>query len=379
MIRLISLILVSFIATACGGGGGDAYAGPPKIVPPISTLSYENRQWEGIYDPAIRPEEGKSANARAYFRYSDGSEGYIAMTLASWARNATIDTALPSPLKFWKKVNGAWVENNTAVYDSANSVPGCIHPRKVLAADFNKDGKIDFVIACHGWDVTPFPGERSRVVLSQPDGRWRMDYFSNTVAFQHGGTAGDLNGDGYPDVIMTSLGTLDIFINDGTGHFVKSNNYAIPQQRRAFHLELVDLNGDGKFDFVGGSHEWDDATRIIFNPGDNNFGGSLFNRPEEVIIPKVNEAQVIVDFLYVKSVNSLYILRTGGSGNRDPNFYKGMWLQKFNLTTRQSTVIYSNPTWQFPGRPGRNWFDWIVIDSGKIKSDYGNYLEFNIE
>jgi hypothetical protein len=206
-----------------------------------------------------------------------------------------------------------------------------------------------------------------------------MDYLSDTVAFQHGGTSADINGDGYPDLIMTNKDGVDVFINNRLGRFTRSTDLTIPQQRRAFHVELLDLNGDGKADLVAGSHEWDDATRIIINPGNNNFGGSLFNRPAEITIPGVPGAGVITDFLYVKSINALYITRTGDGQSNGTVFYEGLWVQKFDLTTRISTVVYANAGWVDPGRPNNKWFDWVVERNGNVQSDYGSVFQTPIQ
>lgn len=375
---ILSTLVVGLL-TACGGGGAStAPVDPPMVpIPPavVSQLSYENRHQAYSYTASV-PNIG---NARAVFKYPDGTLGLVINKLVSWPGNATFETAQPSTLAFYRQVNGQWVANTDSVFDAANSVAGCLHPRKAIAADYNQDGVVDFAIACHGWDATPFPGERSRVLLSQTDGRYRMDYLSSTVAFQHAGTAGDLNGDGYPDLIMTNKDGVDIFINDRTGHFTRSTDLTIPQQRRAFHVELLDLNGDGKADLIAGSHEWQDATRIILNPGNNNFGGTLFNRPTEIVIPAVPGAGVITDFLYVKSINALYVVRTGDGQSNGTVFYEGVWVQKFDLTKRISTVVYANPGWSEPSRPWNKWIDWVVEKDGFVHSDIGVLIQIPIQ
>lgn len=341
----------------------------------LSEFSYGNRHQLYSYTESL-PTFG---DARAIFKYSNGELGYVVVKLTNGPWNATFENRLPSTVHFYKQVNGQWVANTAAVFDAANSVPSCHHPRKAIAADFNQDGVIDFAIACHGWDARPFPGERSRVLLSQPSGQYRLDYLSPTVEFQHGGASADINGDGYPDLIMTNKNGVDVFINDRTGHFTKSSELTIPQQRRAFHVELLDLNGDGKFDLIAGSHEWEDATRIIINPGNNNFGGSLFNRPTEIVIPAVTGAGVIVDFLYVQSTNVIYVLRTGDGKAAGTRFYEGVWLQKFDLITRKSSTVYANPSWSEPGRPHNKWIRWIIERDGFITSDFGELIKISID
>jgi hypothetical protein len=384
-LKALSLALF-FGISACGGGGSDGSANAEPIarpgpVVPLSLLSYENRHTDYQYfDNERMPSvDNKHApDARAFFQYPDGSLGYIyhmLPTVGPW-NGYTIDQAQPGQWHIMKQTPaGEWVSNNSKI--RADSVPGCIHPRKIVAADYNQDGAVDFVIACHGWDATPYPGEKSRVVLSQGDGTYKMDYMSDTIGFQHSATAADLNGDGYPDLIVASMSNPDVFINDRTGHFVKTTS--VSTIGKASHLELLDLNGDGRFDIVTSNHEWQQPTQIIFNRGDNDFSGSLFNRPESLVIPAVPGAGVITDFLYVKSINALYVLRTGGSRQGDPEYYKGVWLQKFDLTTKISTVVYSDPNYldQF-GR--RGWIRWMLEKDGYVVGDYlGARLRVKIE
>jgi hypothetical protein len=375
----LSAILLLSLLTACGGGGASTAPVEPPVVPTppavVSQLSYDNSHQPYTYTATVP----LNSNARLVFKYPDGSLGLVLVKLTNGPWNATLENALPSTVNFYKQVNGQWIANTDTVFDAANSVIGCQHPRKAIGADYNQDGIIDFAIACHGWDAPPFAGERSRVLLSTSDGKYRLDYLSDTVGFQHGGASADINGDGYPDLIMTNKNQPDVFINDKTGHFTRSTDLTIPQQRRAFHVELLDLNGDGKFDMVAGSHEWEDSTRIIINPGNNNFGGSLLTRPTEIVIPPVPGGGVITDFLYVKSVNALYIIRTGDGQSNGTRFYEGVWVQKFDLTTRISTVVYANPNWTEPGRTNNGWIDWIVERDGNITANYGNLIQIPIQ
>jgi hypothetical protein len=136
---------------------------------------------------------------------------------------------------------------------------------------------------------------------------------------------------------------------------------------------LVDINGDGKFDVVAGSHEWQDRTQIVINPGNNKFANA-----QTITIPSVPGAGTIVDFVFTPSNNSVYILRTGDGQSNGTTFYEGLWLQKFSIDTRISTIVFANQSWtdsryQYP----RKWLRWIDEEGGFIVSNWGN--EFSVK
>jgi hypothetical protein len=83
--------------------------------------------------------------------------------------------------------------------------------------------------------------------------------------------------------------------------------------------------------------------------------------------------------LHVKSINALYILRTGDGQRNGTTFYEGVWVQKFDLSTRASTVVYANPSWTEPGRPWNKWIDWILEKDGNVQSDVGSLIQIPIQ
>jgi len=83
---------------------------------------------------------------------------------------------------------------------------------------------MDFFIADHGNDNEPFGGWPNTLVLSAPGGRL-VDASANLPAehgFTHAAAAGDVNGDGSPDLYVGNIccgAPPEILINDGGGHF----------------------------------------------------------------------------------------------------------------------------------------------------------------
>lgn len=79
----------------------------------------------------------------------------------------------------------------------------------------------------------------------------------------------DFNRDGYPDVaVVSGSSTIDIFLNDHTGHFSTYTSYSCP----SFGLPLaVDVNGDGWPDLVIANGNNGTTNSVLLNNGNGTF------------------------------------------------------------------------------------------------------------
>ncbi len=131
---------------------------------------------------------------------------------------------------FINQADGSFVQDDSKFV----SPIGVEHARQWLVDDFNQDGKDDFIIADHGFDAAPFPGEKNRLVFSNNAGLLEdvtANNLSTLSGFTHGVSSGDLNGDGFPDLFLNNASTepngffsaekeARLWINQGDGHFV---------------------------------------------------------------------------------------------------------------------------------------------------------------
>jgi hypothetical protein len=123
----------------------------------------------------------------------------------------------------------------------------------VQAADFNGDGKLDLVVAAFGWRKS---GEI--LYLENRTTDWSKPVFlPHVVDDRHGAIhvpVCDLNGDGKPDfvaLISQEHETIVAFLNEGNSRFRQETIYTAPHPAYGSSgIQLVDLNGDGRFDVL---------------------------------------------------------------------------------------------------------------------------------
>jgi hypothetical protein len=278
--------------------------------------------------------------------------------------NSTPSTAAPSIFRFYRRQGDTLVEAPELL--DAASVPGCIHPRKAVLADFNGDGRKDVFVACHGYDAMPFPGELNRIVLSQPNGSYVVREALNVAGFYHSAAAADFNGDGKPDVVVTNNFTrpsVQIWLGAGDGTFARDDSYLPPAlnvQANHFTVDVPDVDGDGQFDLFVGGHEWENApTQVFLNPGAGNFAAA-----QPVTLPAVANEGVVLDVVVTGTAGArvLWVMRTSGG---DGTFYQSLTLQRVDWASLASTV----PILQ----RGTQWQPWIIPaqvgGQGRIVSD----------
>src|SRR5262245_32621394 len=138
--------------------------------------------------------------------------------------SATPDPAQPAPLRILAKGAGATLVDATDRF-LAPPYPQFTHPRRIVAADFNGDGKRDLFVAAHGYDAAPFPGEPNALLLSRPDGKLASApaNIPPESEFTHSAAAGDVNGDARPDIYVGNISGGDpyLLLNNGLGVFAK--------------------------------------------------------------------------------------------------------------------------------------------------------------
>jgi FG-GAP-like repeat len=121
------------------------------------------------------------------------------------------------------------------------------HPHGIAAADFNGDGLVDFA-------VESWVNDQVEVIFGTGAGRFRTPgqlFGVGHMPYQKL-RAGDVNGDGAPDVVTTNFegGNVTVLLGDGKGGFGEAPGSPFPAGEGPFSLALADVDRDGHLDLV---------------------------------------------------------------------------------------------------------------------------------
>jgi hypothetical protein len=129
-------------------------------------------------------------------------------------------------------------------------------PTVIAAADVNKDGKLDLIVANSG---NGKPGSIS-VLFGNGNGTFQPGTLYPLTADVQSLTVSDFNDDGFPDFDAGDFtGTLNLFTNQGDGTF--SMPAAVATGSTAFTITSADLSGGGAADLLSAEQN---GTLLIF-------------------------------------------------------------------------------------------------------------------
>ncbi len=148
-------------------------------------------------------------------------------------------------------------------------------PNEIAIGDMDKDGYADLVIASH---------DSYSILILRGDGKGNFTVSSDSVIMKkgnhphtHGLGIGDFNGDSYLDIVTANNADNDItvMLNNGSGGFAPGSGSPFPVSPSPYPLTVGDVNSDGHLDIVSTStHESSRVLTLLLGNGRGHFGRS---------------------------------------------------------------------------------------------------------
>ncbi len=139
--------------------------------------------------------------------------------------------------------------NGDGTFNEAISMTRSVWVTDILAVDLNLDGAIDIVTADYG----SVDGTTVSVAFNRGDGSFSDPISYTTITTSHVLAAGDINNDGYSDIVVggTSSNRVGVMLNDGQGTLSLSTTFS----GVCYGIDVGDLNGDGALDIATAAND----------------------------------------------------------------------------------------------------------------------------
>jgi hypothetical protein len=234
---------------------------------------------------------------------------------------------------------GILLGKGDGTFEPVQTSPAGAGPHAMAVADVNKDGKLDVVVAdLNGGTIS---GDGSVAVLLGTG----STVLQPAIIYDSGGAAtnsivaADVNKDGKLDLVVTNFsgagcescpGSMAVLLGNGDGTF--QNSVVYPLKTPGSALELADLNGDGKLDAIvnagGGvfSVLLGEAKGVFGSPILNSTAGTYNGLPVVADVNGDHKPDLIVSNLYcgalANSAGCASVLLGNGNGTfQSPALY----------------------------------------------------------
>ena len=194
-------------------------------------------------------------------------------------------------------------------------------PHEIVIGDMNNDGHTDLIIGSHdSYGIMILPGDGKGNFTVSPDSSVTMK--EGNHPHTHGLGIGDLNGDGYPDIVTANSSDNDIAVvlNNGRSGFIPASGSPFSVGPSPYPLTIGDVNSDRHLDIVSTSTQSSSRfLTILSGDGQGHFQRSDIPlrtaNPWFVAIGDINKDH-IPDLVMTHSERSeLTVLIGSGSGH----------------------------------------------------------------
>ncbi len=186
---------------------------------------------------------------------------------------------------------------------------------KIGLGDLDDDGDLDAVFGNGQYND-------SQIWLNDGSGHF-VDSGQQLGKYAHGVDIGDLDGDGDPDVIISThedFSPSRVYLNDGYASFEELEGAF--DANIGYSVDLFDLDGDGDLDAVG---EGAYAVNVYVNNGAGNFTASELTFPLTTIWGDLDSDGDVDVFIKEDGVGYSVRLNDGGVQGGTPGSFSGYW------------------------------------------------------
>ena len=140
-------------------------------------------------------------------------------------------------------------------------------PVSVVISDFNGDGKLDIAAANAG---ALDPTKSVSVLLGDGNGNFGSPINSPTGTYPMAMAVGDVNNDGFPDLVLAQETVITVLLGNGDGTFRAPVNFSTGGAKLR-SVTLGDFNNDGNLDIAAGDYLYNNV-EVLLGDGAGNFG-----------------------------------------------------------------------------------------------------------
>jgi hypothetical protein len=256
---------------ACTGAGGIATQSATVVVPmQVLPTSYENKnnivldnpKVPTIFEiPGVILESGEQGFSERPLGFADfAQEGaYSALVVSTLYKNvypgSNPSKWSDSPGKLYflhKDGKGVWQDITAQLIKDQSQRYVCVSPGFIEIADLNGDGKPDAMISCTGPDfkINGVWSDSSLqyVVLSQPDGSYKVSQLGIGSIYAHQVALADIDGDGKIDAVSVDTATNHTPVvlwgnGDGTFRLDVTRFPADMLNKSIYGIRAIPING----------------------------------------------------------------------------------------------------------------------------------------
>jgi hypothetical protein len=242
---------------------------------PLSTTSHFERQFATCFPHPIRftpsappPIAPLGAGSQLQASMALGSANFFVATISADTYTLHFDV-FDSQHRLLSETN---FSNKVPTFEPFEVNDGF---ESLLLTDLNGDGKADLVAVFNTYvDIAEIQGG-VWVFLGNGDGTFQAGkrqwlITNQTVSAAMSAAAGDVNGDGHPDLVFSGVGNLPITIalGNGDGTFNSQTLTVSTGFAPSASVSIADLNGDGKADLV---FAFESTVAVALGNGDATF------------------------------------------------------------------------------------------------------------